>query len=281
MDITSLLYFITVCKYGNFTKASTALHISQSALSRRIKSIEEELDVLLIERGSGSFSLTDVGNIFLADAERIVKQNDRMLRHVDKYRHNDSIRIGFSQNLYLRPYIDAVCKVKTTSPDKMFYFRESSLKSIADDLKKGNLDIIYTTRGEVDGLPGINCVTVAENDASILVPRGHRLWNKTTISFSDLEGERICTINDNELKSPTASRTVSAMITQGFPIEVISNNRSCGHGGGAAVGHRRACRLPGNRRSHERGLRCVVRRCRGTFEHAQLLRKRHVGSKHR
>ena len=57
--------------------------------------------------------------------------------------------------------------------------------------------------------------------------------------------------------------------------------RGGGHGGGAALGHRRACRLPGHCGSHKRRLRGQPRRHRGAAEYAQLLRKRRVGGEHR
>ena len=59
------------------------------------------------------------------------------------------------------------------------------------------------------------------------------------------------------------------------------DRRGGGHGGGAALGHRRACRLPGHRRSHQCGLRRQPRRNRGAFKHAQFLCQRRVGREHR
>ena len=54
-----------------------------------------------------------------------------------------------------------------------------------------------------------------------------------------------------------------------------------GHGGGAALGDRRPCRLPGDRRAHQRGLRGEPRRHRGAAVDAQLLRQRRVRGEHR
>ena len=59
------------------------------------------------------------------------------------------------------------------------------------------------------------------------------------------------------------------------------DRRRCGDGGRAAKRHRRSCRLPGHRRSHQRRLRRVAGRYRGAAVHAQLLRKRRIRCQYR
>lgn len=74
MDIKLLEDFVCLATLENFTAASLERHITQSALSRRIKSLEGWLGTALINRGSNSFDLTPQGRIFVAEAEGILRR---------------------------------------------------------------------------------------------------------------------------------------------------------------------------------------------------------------
>lgn len=65
MNIKSLNYFIEVAKEKSFTNASKNLFVCQSALSKAIKTFENELDITLIDRTSKHFKLTPEGQLLL------------------------------------------------------------------------------------------------------------------------------------------------------------------------------------------------------------------------
>ena len=66
MDIQHLKYFVEVVRQESFTRAAAQLFVTQPMLTRSIKQLEESLNVLLIERTSKSFHLTDAGRILCA-----------------------------------------------------------------------------------------------------------------------------------------------------------------------------------------------------------------------
>ena len=68
MDFHHLKYFTEVADKKSFSKAARTLHISQSAISRTIKALEEELGVVLFMRNAKAVELTDAGAIFLTHA---------------------------------------------------------------------------------------------------------------------------------------------------------------------------------------------------------------------
>ena len=72
MDIDQLKYFQVLADAGNFTRASSELILSQSALSRSISRLENELGVPLFERKSHGVVLNRYGKIVLAHAQRAV-----------------------------------------------------------------------------------------------------------------------------------------------------------------------------------------------------------------
>ncbi len=74
MDPRQLEYFVRVATCGGFNRAAVELRIAQSALSRRIRLLEEELGVSLLIRGRRGAALTPAGELLLDRAEAILRQ---------------------------------------------------------------------------------------------------------------------------------------------------------------------------------------------------------------
>ncbi|SDX48972.1 regulatory helix-turn-helix protein, lysR family [Marininema mesophilum] len=80
MEIFQLRYFIMVVKFGNFTKAAKELHITQPALSKQIKCLEEETKVKLLKRTKRGVEITEEG-------KQLKKHADNILIEVEKINH--------------------------------------------------------------------------------------------------------------------------------------------------------------------------------------------------
>jgi len=74
MDIKLLEDFVCLAAQENFTAAARGRNVTQSALSRRVKALEDWLDTRLINRDSHSFALTPQGRIFVPEAEMILRR---------------------------------------------------------------------------------------------------------------------------------------------------------------------------------------------------------------
>ena len=74
MDTKLLEDFVCLVRLESFTDAASERNITQSALSRRIKALENWLDVKLINRDSKNFILTLEGRVFIIEAEVIIRR---------------------------------------------------------------------------------------------------------------------------------------------------------------------------------------------------------------
>ena len=72
VDILGLEAFLAIAQHGRFHKAARALHITQTALTRRLQHFEEVLGVRLVERTTRSVALTPLGENFLPQARRLL-----------------------------------------------------------------------------------------------------------------------------------------------------------------------------------------------------------------
>ena len=72
MELRQIRYFVAAAEALNFTRASERLNVAQPALSRQIKSLEDELGIQLLERDSRQVRLTYAGEIFLEDVREVL-----------------------------------------------------------------------------------------------------------------------------------------------------------------------------------------------------------------
>ena len=79
MNLKSIRYFITLAHCLNFTQAANHYHITQTAMSRYIASLEAQLGVKLFDRSSRSVSLTDAGKIFAEGMEKILDEYEQLI----------------------------------------------------------------------------------------------------------------------------------------------------------------------------------------------------------
>ena len=110
MEIRILKSFIVIAREGNMTRAAERLHISQPALSKQIKELEEELDKKLFRRSRASMNLTDEGMLLLQRAEDIVSMVDKTVsefKSLDDITGGD-IYIGCAESYQIRYIAHAV-----------------------------------------------------------------------------------------------------------------------------------------------------------------------------
>ena len=90
MDLLLLRSFLAAADEQNICRASSNLHLTQSALSRRIKALENELGVVLLAREAHSFSLTPAGNFLHKHGPELLAHDAQLEGKVKLQRTNKS-----------------------------------------------------------------------------------------------------------------------------------------------------------------------------------------------
>jgi LysR family transcriptional regulator, nitrogen assimilation regulatory protein len=78
MNVKQLRYFLQVAELGSVTRAAEVLHIAQPALSRQIRSLEEDLDATLLHRSERGITLTEAGECLRESAVELLRHFDRV-----------------------------------------------------------------------------------------------------------------------------------------------------------------------------------------------------------
>jgi DNA-binding transcriptional LysR family regulator len=76
VELRHVRYFVAVAEMENVSRAALKLHLSQPALSRQIRDLEDELEFSLLERTAKSVRLTDTGRAFLDNARALLQNAD-------------------------------------------------------------------------------------------------------------------------------------------------------------------------------------------------------------
>src|SRR5882762_11147916 len=99
MELRHLRYFAAVAAHGSFSRAANQLHLTQPALSRQVKSLEEEIGIALIVRGQNAISLTSAGEAFYEEAKDILARVDVAVRRIKARPQGEKLRVGYVHSL--------------------------------------------------------------------------------------------------------------------------------------------------------------------------------------
>jgi DNA-binding transcriptional LysR family regulator len=99
VELRHLRYFAAVAAHGGFSRAAKKLHLTQPALSRQVKSLEDEIGAALIVRGQNTISLTSAGEDFYEEAKDILVRVDVAVRRIKTRQQGEKLRIGYVHSL--------------------------------------------------------------------------------------------------------------------------------------------------------------------------------------
>ncbi|MBW8864536.1 MAG: LysR family transcriptional regulator [Verrucomicrobia bacterium] len=145
MDIEELRAFVILAGHLHFGRAAQVLHVSQPALTKQIRRLEESLGGRLLERGRHGTKLSAFGARFLTPAKEVVEAFDRLGVEARKAATGQAgqLRIGFgSYTLELVPRL--VVKLRTTAPGIEISLRDMSTSEQIAALQAEQLDVGFT-----------------------------------------------------------------------------------------------------------------------------------------
>lgn len=189
MDIRIMEYYLTIVREGNISAAAEALHISQPALSRQIKDLEEELGVTLFERGSRKIKLTEEGMILRRRAEEMVKLMQMTESEISMAHDNMSgeIHIGAGESLAFHHISRIAGAIHKEYPNIRFYITSGDTADLLEQLDSGLIDValIFTDydHGQYQGIRLPN-----EDHLGLLMRKDDVLASEKSISVSTLKG---------------------------------------------------------------------------------------------
>jgi DNA-binding transcriptional LysR family regulator len=193
VELRHLRYFVAVAEAENVLRAATQkLHVSQPAVSRQIRDLEDELGVQLFERTGKAVNLTDAGRLFLKEARGVLERTAEAVRNVRALAETGEteLHIGHSPlpgaqivPAALRAFQQAMPNVHVTLHD---WTNDELLAGVRDGRLQLTLIVPPLKRGEFHEL---RFEELARESVRIAVPPNHRFAHRRSVSLADAAKE--------------------------------------------------------------------------------------------
>lgn len=196
MNIKSLSYFIEVAKEKSFTKASKKLFICQSALSKAVKSFENELDITLIDRTSKNFKLTPEGQLFYENGAIALKAiNEQFSILLDSVSlEKGKIKVGVPPVISTIYFTSIIYKFKNDYSSIDLNVVEAGANTVKDKVEKGEIDIgvvILPFSSE-----NFNIINIFTSEVVIVVNKNHPFATRDEVSLLEIKDQPILSLNE-------------------------------------------------------------------------------------
>jgi DNA-binding transcriptional LysR family regulator len=189
LNLHHLRVFAAVAEHGGFSRAATALRLSQPAVSRTVQELEREVGLSLFDRAGRTPRLTAAGEMLVARArelfgvERMTEEDIAALRGLER----GLLRVGASTTVatYFLPPL--LAHFHAQHPGVKLRVTSANTRGIARRLLEGRLDIAL-----VEGPVSHDRMAVVpwrEDEMVIIAPAAHRLLRKRRVLASDLSDE--------------------------------------------------------------------------------------------
>ncbi|MFI3169738.1 MAG: LysR family transcriptional regulator [Faecalibacterium sp.] len=184
MTLNHINIFLKVYELQNITHAAAALNMTQPAVSRAIKELEQEYDVFLFERLNKRLQITECGKQFYTQALHISHLLDNMDKSLKNWNEQGTIRVGASLTLgnFLLPELSAAFQEQW--PDLSIEVRISNGQNLHHDLLANHLDIALIEGYLSD--PDLHCEFLSQDKLTLILPNEHPLCDAAEIHLEDL-----------------------------------------------------------------------------------------------
>jgi len=142
VNIRQLQYFLQVAELGSFTRAAGVLHVAQPALSRQIRSLEEQLGATLFNRSERGVSLTDAGRLLRDRAGELLNQLERLRDDVGAYAAapRGEVSIGMPPSMREMLTVALIRESRLRFPHVVLHLHEGISMTLAEFARAGKLD---------------------------------------------------------------------------------------------------------------------------------------------
>jgi DNA-binding transcriptional LysR family regulator len=204
MNTQQLESFVQVAENLSFARAAEALNITQSAVSRQIRSLEEELDTQLLHRSTRTVALTPAGISFLNDAKEILLKLQLSAQKI-KNHSNANIQIlsvGCINDSYLPMLTGILKECRIQFPDIHPFIRVIPSRAIFNLFLHNELDILFGFQDDIPMQEGYRYHELQQIPVCFAMQADHPLAQKEKLAEQDLLSESIVLCNSYEIPQP-------------------------------------------------------------------------------
>ena len=196
MTLTELRYIVGVAREKHFGRAAEACFVSQPTLSVAVKKLEEELGVVLFERGPGEITVTPAGQRIVEQAQRVLEEASRIkeIAAAGKDPLAGPLRLGaiYTIGPYILPKLVPI--LRRNAPTMQLLIQENFTHRLAEMLKSGEVDAILVALPFDE--PGVATQALYDEPFFVAVPKGHAWEGRKRITADELTNESLLMLGE-------------------------------------------------------------------------------------
>src|SRR5580693_9712328 len=226
MELRHLRYFTAVVECNGYREASRRLHIAQPSISEAVSDLEDELGLKLFSRTHRNARVTAEGEIFYADAVRILQQAETAILTAKRAAQGKigKLSIGFIGSATLSFLPDLIRRYKLEYPNVKLSLHDLYPVELDKACDRGEIDIAITRTLSLERSKNRQSRVLLRDPLVAVFPRSRKLKSKK-IRLADLANERF--ILFHRQGAPAVFDTiVGACQSQGFSPRVENEPNS-------------------------------------------------------
>ncbi|MEO1174003.1 MAG: LysR family transcriptional regulator, partial [Myxococcota bacterium] len=166
-------------------------HLSQPAVSRRIRQLEEDFNAELVERSGRGIVLTETGRLVVAEARVLIDRFENLKEDVRRRERLDAgiVRIGGGATAVSYVLPDAIGDFRRDHPRVLFEVREAGSREIEEAVRQESLELgLVTVGAEVDHDGDFTVQPLLTDRIVLVAGAGHPLAQKRRMGAAELDG---------------------------------------------------------------------------------------------
>ncbi|MGM9604891.1 MAG: LysR family transcriptional regulator [Faecousia sp.] len=192
MNTIRLHEFLVLSKVLNYSKAASALYISQSVLTKHIQDLEQEIGAPLLQRTTHGVALTQAGRLLAKEAQPLINKCDSALRRLRSRSlpTKGTVRIAISLEFSYSAHIRQFCQdFASRYPDIELFYDVMSGNTPSCEAEKH--DIFFTPCTFLDLPQHIRQLPVRAHGTELILPPNHPLMSRQAVYLHQLSGQTI------------------------------------------------------------------------------------------
>ena len=184
MEIQQLYYYMELCKQKNFTEAGYVCNMTQGALSKQIRKLENELGITLIRRNTRKFELSKEGEIFFSYSKKMTGTYEEMLKNVQK---NQEIKIGCMPVLAPYHFARLVADFRKEYPDIKLVIDERIASEIQENSDR--YDFLILRENMMDDQKKFRFSPLYDDKLCAVLYEKHPLYGRDRLQLKELKDD--------------------------------------------------------------------------------------------
>jgi len=231
MEDHRLKSYCLVVETTSFSRAAQAKNMTQSAMSRLVKSLEDELGVTLLHRKGKVVVPTPEGRLFYEHAKKILEEYSRMVQDISIATHaaKGALRLGASRIPAAHLLQQVLYDFSKAHPGIRIDLSVNKTSSVLRDLRDGRIDVGIVEGTLIDH--AFSAEVVAEDEVVIIVAENHPLTKRRKVTLQELTSEQFILpdpgsgtrelVNDLFREAGIDARKIKVRMTLGSPELIV------------------------------------------------------------